>query len=119
MENGDAYYKALQSTDKAKGKRVAGEDFPEKALPKKGPLVRATQSQDHSNSTGMDRPGQGEEKAAGSSLVQSVGELELYLQEQGREFLQDLAIGQAYQGQVYISHKSLRSKYVMQRLLDE
>jgi hypothetical protein len=52
-------------------------------------------------------------------MVQSVGELELYLEEQGKEFLRDLAIGQVYQGQVYISHNSLRGRYVMQRLMDE
>lgn len=44
--------------------RVAREGFPEKALPKKGPLVRAAQSQDHNSSTGAEHPGQEEEKAA-------------------------------------------------------
>lgn len=55
----------------------------------------------------------------GSSLGESVGELELYLAEQLVVFLQDLARGQVYQGQVYISHNSLRGGYEMQRLLGE
>lgn len=64
---------------------MAREGFPEEVLAKKGPLVlREEQMENPSNSTGLEHPGAGGGKGCcvGSSMGESVGELELYLAEQ-------------------------------------